>query len=215
MTSDLTTYVTHWAGRIRPLLTRAAESIIAAGAELATARDACPHGQWGPLCAELGLTGRTAHRFMEIARNPTLANRTHASDSLPPAWTTLYELSKVQPDQLAAALDDGVITVETGRGQAQQLARKGYFRAPEPWKAKVPAPESKQARYVYEDGHGIVYQGLDDEEGFTGSALPWQREDTPTGPVYVFRWGPVDCGVTGCHTCATRRGVTVEKGNSR
>jgi hypothetical protein len=33
---------------------------------------------------------------MEIARQPLLTNRTHASD-LPPSWMTLYELTKL-PD---------------------------------------------------------------------------------------------------------------------
>lgn len=101
--------VSDWAGRIRPHLVSAAESIIAAGRELVAAKEALPHGEFGPLLAELALTPRTAQRFMAIARNPVLSDATHVSH-LPSAWGTLYELSRLPAEVIEEAIEGGEIT---------------------------------------------------------------------------------------------------------
>src|SRR5687768_11939917 len=106
-----------WAKRIRPHLVAAVEHIIAAGKELIGAKEALPHGEFGTLCESLGLTTRTAQRFMAIARHPVIANATHGSH-LPTAWTTLFELSRMPGDDLEQALADGAVTAETSRREA-------------------------------------------------------------------------------------------------
>ena len=119
--SETTPAVSGWAGRIRPHLLAAAESIIAAGRELLAAKEALPHGQFGPLLDELGLTPRTAQRFMAIARHPVLSDPTHVSH-LPGAWGTLYELSRLPGDVVQAALDRGQVSSSTLREDVRGLA---------------------------------------------------------------------------------------------
>lgn len=118
---DTPTAVAAWALRVRPHLDAAAEHIVAAGRELIDAKAALAHGDFGALLAELGLTPRTAQRFMSIARHPVLANTTHASH-LPAAWTTLFELSRVPEEVLAEAVEDGRVHPGMRRQEAVALA---------------------------------------------------------------------------------------------
>jgi hypothetical protein len=206
--ADLEPFVDRWAARIRPHLAQAVEGIVAAGRELVAAREVAPHGAWGPLCAELGLTTKTAWRFMEIGRNPVIANRAHASD-LPPAWTTLFELSRMEPGELGEALEDGVVTPEMGRGQAANLAGRGYRRQREIGPAPVDRPRpaltgrcpgcrmcegclwhwtAERPRdpdllpVVYIDAHGIAYD----------TALTAEEIDEENAATTAERWQPVD-----------------------
>jgi len=43
---------------------------------------------------------------MEIARHPVISNTKHVSH-LPPSWGTLYQLTRVEPKLLQAAIKDG------------------------------------------------------------------------------------------------------------
>lgn len=223
--ADIAMAVEEWAARIRPHLGQAVESIVAAGEELIAAREAIPHGGWGRLCAEVGLHPRTAHRFMSIARNPVLANRTHASE-LPPAWTTLYELARLEPEQLEHAIEDGRVTPELGRGQAKNLADRGYRRQLQP---AEPAPDDPgpvdrytctgcalcgghvahyaarrsrpgETRLVYIDAHGVIYEdsapASEVDELWTLEGLPPHGE-----AAYVLRRPLASCGAASCGVC--------------
>ena len=117
MTALEATNVNHWADRIRPHLEQAVESIIAAGRELTAAKEALPHGQFGPLLDELGISPRTAQRFMRVAAHPVLSNTSRVS-YLPPAIGTLEELSRWDDDELTAAIDSGEIHPGTTRAEA-------------------------------------------------------------------------------------------------
>ena len=103
-----------WAARIAPHLTAAADAIVAAGRELIEAKAAVPHGAFGACVELLGLTPSTARKFMAIANNPAITNRSQGSD-LPGSWTTLYELSRLDPDELTT------VTVTTTRTEAKAL----------------------------------------------------------------------------------------------
>jgi hypothetical protein len=69
------------------------------------------HGEFTTMLSELPFGPRTAQRLMAIARNPTLANPTHAS-LLPTSWMTLYELARLPEPVLvlsaARAAFDGI-----------------------------------------------------------------------------------------------------------
>jgi hypothetical protein len=49
---------------------------------------------------------------MAIPGHPLISNRTHECD-LPASWRTLYELTKVEPKVLQAAIKDGPINPAT------------------------------------------------------------------------------------------------------
>jgi hypothetical protein len=117
--------VAAWAERIRPHLTGAVGSIIAAGRELIEAKAALPHGQFGPLLAQLGLSPQHAQRFMRVADHPVLSNASPGRH-LPASVTVLDELTRVPDEDLADALDRGVVGPSTTREEARAL------RPPEP-----------------------------------------------------------------------------------
>ena len=141
--------ITTWADKIRPHITGAVEHIIAAGRELLAAKGSLPHGQFGPLLAELDITARTAQRFMEIARHPVISNPTHASH-LPTAWTVLFELTKVPADVLEDAISTGVVSPATTRGEAEKVAATGT--------------ESDPVAAQFVDLFGDVFPGLAGED---------------------------------------------------
>ena len=112
--------VAHWAARVRPHLARTAESIIAAGRELIDAKAALPHGQFGPLLDELGMSRHMAGRFMRVAANPVLANAAPVH-GLPASVSVLDELTRWDDDELAEAIDSGTIGPSTTRDQAREV----------------------------------------------------------------------------------------------
>ena len=111
-----------WATRIRAQLGKSVESIIEIGRLLLKAKNDLVHGEWGRLFEdELVPFGRqTAFRLMAIADHPQLSNVAHAQH-FPPAWYTLYELTKVPSPILKNAFRDGVITPDMPRKAVQEL----------------------------------------------------------------------------------------------
>lgn len=93
----------------------AVEGFIEAGRWLIEAKDDLQHGEFEKMVQDdLQMSPRTGRRFMEIARHPVISNRTLLSD-LPPAWGALYELTKVEPAVLKAAIKDGRVNPKMER----------------------------------------------------------------------------------------------------
>ncbi len=132
-----------WADRIRPHLAAAVESIVAAGREFSDAKRSLPHGEFGRCCELLGVTTRTAQRFMAIAGHPVLSDATHASH-LPASWTTLHELSRLEPALLAAAIDAGTVTPKLDRKAARQLVVQRTIEANAAARSDARAPWDEQ-----------------------------------------------------------------------
>jgi len=118
--TEIVTDVEKWATRIRRHMVTAVEAVIATGRDLAEAKKALGHGNFGKLCAELNITTRTAQRLMAIAAHPVLGDATRASQ-LPPSWATLYELTRMTEAGLQHALDTGAVTPRMERKAARQL----------------------------------------------------------------------------------------------
>lgn len=112
---------TTWADRIRPHLVGAVENILAAGRELNEAKSALPHGTFGPLLDELGLSRAMAGRFMRVAANQVLT-KCSPVHTLPAAVSVLDELGRLDDDTLAAVIEAGKVSASTTRQQAKQLA---------------------------------------------------------------------------------------------
>jgi hypothetical protein len=64
---------------------------------------------------------RTGERVIKVAKNRVLA--THVSQ-LPPSWGTLYELTKLPPEELTRMLENGEITPDTERKDVEELFDK-------------------------------------------------------------------------------------------
>jgi len=111
-----------WAARICTQLGRSVEAIIDVGRLLVKAKADLAHGEWGRLFAD-GLVPfgqETARQLMAVSQHPVLSNSKHAWN-LPPAWTSLYELTKVEPKRLTAAFKDGIITPDMKRSEVKAL----------------------------------------------------------------------------------------------
>jgi hypothetical protein len=124
------------------------EGIVGAGRELIEAKAALPHGQFGPLLAELGLSRDMAQRFMRVARHPVLGNAEHAQH-LPAAIESLVLLTRVPDDELAEAIEAGQVTPATTRAEATALA----------------ATDDPVARYRALDRQAEHYEALAELEG--------------------------------------------------
>ena len=98
-----------WVARISACWRASVEAILEVGRLLTEARSALGHGEWEGMCErELPFTPRTAQMLMAIAKDPRLSNPKHVS-LLPPAWGTLYELTKLDDDQFEEKVADGTI----------------------------------------------------------------------------------------------------------
>lgn len=121
--SAITLSPQQWADRIRLRLASTVESIVAVGVDLAAAKSQLGGRFTAMVERDLGMSERTAQRFMAIARHEVLANPTHGS-ALPPSYRTLYELSRVEPTLLERAIADHVVTPEMERSAAEELVNQ-------------------------------------------------------------------------------------------
>lgn len=122
---------TSWAGRIRPHLIAAADAIFAAGTELLAAKADLPHGKFGPLLDELGISQSMANRFMRVAGNEVL-NRAPVH-GLPAAVSVLDELSKLDDAVLQEVIDNGEVHAGLTRDEARAIVAR--HRPPSPTEA--------------------------------------------------------------------------------
>ena len=102
---------TQWAGHIAAAWQKSVDSIIETGRLLLAAKadPKMQHGEWGTMVeSDLSFNRHTAHKLMQIAGDKRLTNVSQGKH-LPPSWTTLYELTKLDDDTLKRKLRDGTI----------------------------------------------------------------------------------------------------------
>lgn len=149
-----------WAQVIRHDLGQAVAGFVAAGQHLAQAKVQVRHGEWEAWCREkVGISEDTAHRLVKIAQHPALSNPAHARD-LPPAWYTLYELSRLDPALIEAAIQAGDIHPELERKRAAALVVE-YKKAAAVERAKTVQPGS-----WWQLGEHLLYCGDSADDAF-------------------------------------------------
>lgn len=109
----------------------AVESIIEAGRVLNEAKAEMSHGDWLVFVDDFLPVGRrTAQMLMAIAEDRRLANANPVS-LLPPHWSTLYDLHKLDDKTLNLLIEKGAVTPELTRaGLKLALARLGQAALP-------------------------------------------------------------------------------------
>lgn len=168
-----------WAALVRADLGQAVTGFIAAGQHLQQAKQAIKHGGWESWCREqVGIHESTAQRLMELPRNTALAKAAHAQ-LLPPTWTTLYELSRLDPPLLEAAIMAGDVHPELERKAASALVVE-YRKA-----AAVEAAKSVQRGQWWQLGDHLLYCGDSADAAFTSRA---------GGAAFVFADPPYNAG---------------------
>jgi hypothetical protein len=153
-----------WAQTIRADLGQAVAGFVAAGRHLAQAKAQMKHGEWLPWIERELPIGRTAvDMLMAIGAHAALSNYQHAGN-LPPAWTTLYELSRLDPPLLEAAITAGHVHPELERKAAAALVVE-YKKA-----AAIEAAKSVQPGQWWQLGDHLLYCGDSADEAFVSRA---------------------------------------------
>lgn len=113
-----------WAERIGASLQQSVAGIIEAGRLLAAAKADLDHGHfYEMLRVDLHLGHRTAQKLMSIAANEVISDASRVT-YLPPALTTLYELSRWDPIILKHAVrKHGAIRPDTKRSELEGIRR--------------------------------------------------------------------------------------------
>lgn len=107
---------------------KSVEAVVEVGRLLIQAKHLCEHGEFlrlfkghnNAVSKPVPFGERTAERVMCVAMHPVISNPTHASD-LPQSWGTLYELTKLDGEQILAGIKAGEITPDMTRAQASAL----------------------------------------------------------------------------------------------
>jgi len=118
----------YWAPRISAEWRKSVEGIVRVGLALAVAKESCEHGEFLRLfkghpeavADPVPFGEDTAERLMKVASHPVLADSAHGR-SLPQSWRTLYELTKLEDEQILAGIKAGEIGPEMTRSQAAAL----------------------------------------------------------------------------------------------
>jgi N6-adenosine-specific RNA methylase IME4 len=140
-----------WAQRITAAWRSTITGILEAGRLIAEAKAALPHGEFlAMLKGELPFKPSTAARLMKIAADTRLSNVAHGP-LLPSHWRTLYELTKLPDEALAAKIADGSIHPDMQRRDVSRESRlimrakdearvKALTLAPGRWRTLVVDP---------------------------------------------------------------------------
>ena len=136
------------------------------GKLLLGAKAALSHGEFTPMVEDrLPFGESTARRLMAIAEHSILSKRAHGH-VLPPAWRTVYELTRAPDEPLLEWLADGTIHPEMKRKDVLSLlrslrsstrkaitSRKGRYNlilADPPWKYDFFGTDSRRIENQYE-----------------------------------------------------------------
>lgn len=111
-----------WAEVIKGDLGRAVEGIVAAGRNLIAAKADVAHGEWLPMLEEIGISEAEASRLRSIA---VAASNLPSLEGLPKSVSALYELSRMDPDDIEAGVESGAISPKTTIKEARELATAG------------------------------------------------------------------------------------------
>src|SRR5215472_16567722 len=142
-----------YAGRIRTAWQKGVVSILETGRLLIEAKRELPGGFYAMVAEQLPFSPGTAWRLMAIAEHAVLSDAAHVP-CLPPAWGTLYELTKLPDAVLRAKLADGTINPKLERNTVTAMLS-------EPEYAAVPDEEptieiDRRSRVVVPEGKTVA-----------------------------------------------------------
>ena len=104
---------------------RQVRDVIATGHLLIRAHDDLinVHGAWSSMVRnDLPFNIKTAIKLMAIARHPVLSKGSHGN-RLPASWTTLYQLSLIDPPTLKRLITSGAVNSRTERSDIERMRR--------------------------------------------------------------------------------------------
>lgn len=126
-----------WAELICKAWQESIPSIFETGNLLEASKAELGHGAWLPMVREdLPFSKQTANKLMAIADNDSLRNDAHVRH-LPVSWGTLYELTRLTPEQFDAGIKSGAINPKMERKDVAAL--RGIEPKPSKKKEKYPS----------------------------------------------------------------------------
>lgn len=113
--------IDYWADKVRSGMQRSLQAIIEAGKDLMAAKAELDHGDWLPMLEIAGINSRTAQELMAVAEHPVLGDA--RTSSLPSSLGALTALSRLPEDELAVAIEEGLITPDLTVRDARDLLK--------------------------------------------------------------------------------------------
>lgn len=118
----------YWAPRINAEWRKSVEGILNVGRELIEAKKKCEHGEFlrlfkgheNAVSEPVPFAVRFGEMLMSVASNEVLSNAQHSAH-LPQSATALYELSRLDDEQILAGIKAGEITPDMTRAEASAL----------------------------------------------------------------------------------------------
>ena len=118
----------YWALRINAEWRKSVEGILNVGRQLIAAKEACEHGEFlrlfkgheNAVSEPVPFSANTAEILMKVSGHPVLA-KSEFVQTLPQSWGTLYELTKLDDEQIVAGIKAGEITPDITRAEAVAL----------------------------------------------------------------------------------------------
>lgn len=122
-----------WAEKIGQAWNRSVQGILDAGKHLVQAKQELPRQDFAAMVEnDLPFGGSTVRKLIRIGQDERLASGEHVH-KLPPAWGTLYEISKLDDAALEAGIRDGRINPEVQRAAVVKISgKKTGSRSPKP-----------------------------------------------------------------------------------
>jgi len=146
----------YWAPRINAECRKSVEGILNVGRHLIAAKEACEHGEFlrlfkgheNAVSEPVPFAVRFGEMLMAVASNEILSNAQHSAH-LPQSATTLYELSRLDNEQIVAGIKAGEITPDMTRAEASAL-RADPVQKPDqpPHEEMADAVEKAVSRFV-------------------------------------------------------------------
>lgn len=126
--------IEHWAEIIRSKWQDNVKSIFAVALDIETSHEELGPAMWLKMMRdELKWSKQTGYKLLAIARDDKLAEVAH--ERLPASWQTLFELTRLTPEQFETGLSAGIIHAGMERKDIAQL------KPPKPKPAKSAEPE--------------------------------------------------------------------------
>lgn len=114
--------VAEWARRITASWRKSVEAILETGRLIVEAKEALAHGVFGAMIDnELPFGRSTAQRLMAIARDPRI---TALGQQLPADWRALYEITRLDDEQIKVGIIEGVINPQMQRSDISTAVKQ-------------------------------------------------------------------------------------------
>lgn len=135
------------------------EEAILTGQALAAAKADLGHGKWEKFLARVGMSQQYAHQFMQIGEK---LNHRNCGD-LPTSARALYELSRIDPDDIEHGIETGAITPEMTIKQAREYAQPEPLANVNPDTGEIhdtPTPDTERVRRAEETYERLRNEGI-------------------------------------------------------